>query len=75
MAKTVIARVLIVDEYPLFCMGLSSLLKLTPGYSVVGEVATIADALEIAEKEKPHLVIMVRYYRDCLKIQFKYKNH
>ena len=58
MAKTVSARVLIVDEYPLFCMGLSSFLKLTPGYRVVGEAATIADALEIAEKEKPHLVIM-----------------
>jgi len=58
MAKTVSAKVLIVDEYPLFCMGLSSFLKLTPGYKVVGEAATIADALEIAEKEKPHLVIM-----------------
>jgi len=58
MAKTVSVRVLIVDEYPLFCMGLSSFLKLTPGYRVVGEAATIADALEIAEKEKPHLVIM-----------------
>jgi len=58
MARTASTRVLIVDEYPLFCMGLTSLLKLVPGYSVVGTAATVADALKIAEKEKPHLVIM-----------------
>jgi DNA-binding NarL/FixJ family response regulator len=58
MARTGNTRVLIVDEYPLFCIGLSSLIKLIPGYSVVGEAATIADALKIAEKEKPNLVIM-----------------
>jgi DNA-binding NarL/FixJ family response regulator len=58
MARTSNTRVLIVDEYPLFCIGLSSLIKLIPGYSVVGEAATIADAMKIAEKEKPHLVIM-----------------
>jgi len=58
MARTGNAKVLIVDEYPLFCMGLASLLKLIPGYSVVGEAATVADALKIADKEKPHLVIM-----------------
>ena len=58
MARTGNTRVLIVDEYPLFCMGLSSLLKLPPGYSVVGEAATIADAMKVAEKEKPNLAIM-----------------
>jgi len=58
MARTGNTRVLIVDEYPLFCIGLSSLIKLIPGYSVVGEAFTIADAMKIAEKEKPNLVIM-----------------
>jgi len=58
MARPGSAKVLIVDEYPLFCMGLASFLKLIPGYSVVGEAATVADALKIAEKEKPHLIIM-----------------
>jgi len=58
MARTGNTRVLIVDEYPLFRMGLTALLKQTPGYSIVGEAAAIADALKIAEKEKPHLVIM-----------------
>jgi DNA-binding NarL/FixJ family response regulator len=58
MARTGSTKVLIVDEYPLFCMGLAYLLKLIPGYSVVGEAATIDDALKIAEKENPHLVIM-----------------
>jgi two-component system, NarL family, response regulator NreC len=58
MARTGNTRVLIVDEYPLFCLGLSYIIKLTPGYSVVGEASTIADAMKIAEKEKPNLVIM-----------------
>jgi len=58
MAKTGNIRVLIVDEYPLLRMGLIALIKQTPGYSIVGEAATIAEALKIAEKEKPHLVIM-----------------
>jgi len=58
MARTGNTRVLIIDEYPLLRMGLTALLKQTPGYSIVGEAATIAEALKIAEKEKPHLVIM-----------------
>jgi DNA-binding NarL/FixJ family response regulator len=58
MARPGNTKVLVVDEYPLFCMGLSSLLKLIPGYSVIGEAATIADVLKIAEMEKPNLVIM-----------------
>jgi DNA-binding NarL/FixJ family response regulator len=58
MARAGNTKVLIVDEYPLFCLGMTSLLKLTPGYSIVGEAAAIDDALKIAEKEKPHLVIM-----------------
>jgi len=58
MARTGNTRVLIVDEYPLFCLGLSSIIKLIPGYSVIGEAATIEDALKIAEKVKPNLVIM-----------------
>jgi two-component system, NarL family, response regulator NreC len=58
MARTGNTKVLIIDEYPLFCIGLSSLIKLIPGYSVVGEAATIADAMKIAEKEKPNLAIM-----------------
>jgi len=58
MARTGSTKVLIVDEYPLFCMGLTALIKLIPGYSVIGEAATAADTLKITEKEKPHLIIM-----------------
>ena len=39
-------------------MGLSSLIKSIPGYSVAGEASGIDNALEIAEKEKPQLAIM-----------------
>ena len=56
--KTGSTRVLIVEEYPLFSLGLSSLIKNIPGYYIVGETANITDALDIAEKEKPHLAII-----------------
>jgi DNA-binding NarL/FixJ family response regulator len=58
MARAGNARVMVIDEYPLFCMGIAYFIKLIPGYSVIGEANTIADALKIAEKEKPHLIIM-----------------
>ncbi|MDR0474234.1 MAG: response regulator transcription factor [Treponema sp.] len=64
MARPENTRVLIVDEHPLFCIGLSSLLKLIPGYSVVGEAATIDETLKIAEKERPHLVIMEIHFEN-----------
>jgi DNA-binding NarL/FixJ family response regulator len=58
MARIGNTRVLVIDEYPVFRVGLSSLLKLIPGYTVIGEADTAAGALEIAEREKPNLVIM-----------------
>jgi len=58
MARPANTRVLIIDDCPLFCLGLTYLLKLTPGYTVIGETGTIADALKIIEKEKPQLIIM-----------------
>jgi DNA-binding NarL/FixJ family response regulator len=56
MARTGSIRILIVEKHPLFSKGLVSLITATPGFSVAGEASNIADALKIAEKEKPHLV-------------------
>jgi DNA-binding NarL/FixJ family response regulator len=57
MAKTGNTKVLIIDNYPLFIMGLSSLLEKTQRFNIIGTAANCADALKIAEKEKPKLVL------------------
>jgi DNA-binding NarL/FixJ family response regulator len=57
MAKTGNIKVLIIDNYPLFIMGLSSLLEKTQRFNIIGTAANCADALKIAEKEKPKLVL------------------
>jgi DNA-binding NarL/FixJ family response regulator len=51
-------RVLIVEDHPLFSKGLASLIVSRPGYTVVGETATISSALAVAENEKPDLAIV-----------------
>jgi two-component system, NarL family, response regulator NreC len=58
MAKTGNIKVLIIDNYPLFRMGLSIILEKTQKFDIVGSVENCADALKTAEKEKPNLVIM-----------------
>jgi DNA-binding NarL/FixJ family response regulator len=54
-------KVLIVEDHPLFSKGLASLIAGIvgkPGYSVIGEAATLSDAMAIAEQEKPALAIV-----------------
>jgi len=50
--------VLIIDNHPLFIMGLSSLLEKTANVNIIGTADNYSDALEIAEKEKPTLILM-----------------
>jgi two-component system, NarL family, response regulator NreC len=58
MSKTGNIKVLIIDNHPLFIMGLSSLLENTANINIIGTADNYSDALEIAEKEKPTLVLM-----------------
>jgi len=58
MAKTGNIKVLIIDNYPLFIMGLSTLLEKANKFDIIGTTANCADALKIAEEEKPKLVLM-----------------
>jgi len=58
MAKTGYIKVLIIDNCPLFCLGLSSLIEKTQKFDIIGIAENCADALKTAEKEKPNLIIM-----------------
>jgi len=58
MAKTGNLKVLIIDNHPLFIMGLSSLLEKTSKFNIIGTTANYDEALKIAENEKPKLVLM-----------------
>jgi two-component system, NarL family, response regulator NreC len=51
-------KVLIVEDHPLFSKGLASLIGSREEYSVVGEAATLSEAMSIAEREKPALAIV-----------------
>ncbi|MCL1931292.1 MAG: response regulator transcription factor [Treponema sp.] len=58
MSEAKIIKILLVDEHPLFIRGLASLLETKREYKIIGEASTPGDALAIAKKEKPDLVIM-----------------
>lgn len=51
-------RVLIADDHPVFRFGLRALLQGEPDIEVVGEVTTGLEAVEMALKLQPHVVIM-----------------
>jgi DNA-binding NarL/FixJ family response regulator len=58
MAKNENIKVLIIDNNPLFILGLSSILDKEQKFSIIGSASNCADALKIAEKESPKLVLM-----------------
>ena len=58
MAKSKFTKVLIVDDHPLFSLGLSALLENCKKFEIAGIVNNINDALKIAQKENPSLVFL-----------------
>jgi DNA-binding NarL/FixJ family response regulator len=52
------ARVLIVDEYPIFRRGLIAVLSQQPGFIIIGEASTCDEATEKALQLKPDVIIM-----------------
>jgi two-component system, NarL family, response regulator NreC len=58
MSKTGNIKVLIIDNHPLFILGLSSLLEKTANINIIGTANNYSDALEIAENERPTLILM-----------------
>jgi DNA-binding NarL/FixJ family response regulator len=51
-------RVVIVDDHPVFRDGLRALLDSRPGEFIVGEAATGGEAVELAERLQPDVVVM-----------------
>jgi len=53
-----IAKILLVDDHPLFRKGIASLLSLSPGLLLVGEAAHRREALELVIRVRPDLVLL-----------------
>ena len=53
-----ITRVLIIDDHPLFRRGVSQLLELEPGYTVVGEAAGGQEGIDLARQLDPDLILL-----------------
>lgn len=51
-------RILIVDDHPVVRHGLKTLLREQPGWEVVGEAADGAEAVQIAERLIPDVVVL-----------------
>lgn len=53
-----IRRVLLVDAHPAFRLGIRAILRQLGNFTVCGEAGTAAEALQILQSERPHLVVM-----------------
>ncbi len=51
-------RVLVVDDHPIICQGIATLMKQEPDLTVCGDAANVPAALEAIDKLKPHVVIV-----------------
>ena len=51
-------RILIADDHEVVRIGLAALLNRQPGFSVVGEAASGAEAVRLARRERPNVVVM-----------------
>jgi DNA-binding NarL/FixJ family response regulator len=53
-----VIRILIVDDHPVVCSGLTSMLSLHVGLEVVGSAASGEEALAIVQHDKPDLMLL-----------------
>ncbi|WP_051062815.1 response regulator [Ilumatobacter nonamiensis] len=51
-------RVLVVDDHPVFRMGMIALLSSIAGLSVIGEAATVEEAVSAVQSARPDVVVM-----------------
>ena len=57
MAKTTV-RIMLVDDHEIVRTGLRSLLEKQPGFAVVGDAGTVAEAVALARQSEPDVVVM-----------------
>lgn len=51
-------RILIVDDHPVVCAGLTSMLSTQPGFEVMGSAASGEEALAILKRSKPNVMLL-----------------
>ncbi len=51
-------RILIVDDHPVVCAGLTSMLSTQPGFEVTGSAASGEEALAILKRNSPHVMLL-----------------
>ncbi len=51
-------RLLIVDDHPVYRLGLATLIATVPGMEVVGQTESTAEAVELSERLQPDVVLM-----------------
>jgi DNA-binding NarL/FixJ family response regulator len=51
-------RILIVDDHPVVCAGLTSMLSAQPGIEVVGSAASGEEALAIVQRDSPDVLLL-----------------
>jgi len=57
-APSRILTLVVVDDHEVVRQGLAAMLDRRPGFQVVGEAATVAEALEVTRRFRPDLVVM-----------------
>ncbi len=53
-----ILRIMIIDDHEVVRLGLSNLLTRQPGWEVVAEAGTVADAIRLADEHRPDVIVM-----------------
>jgi two-component system, NarL family, response regulator len=51
-------RILIVDDHPVVCSGLTSMLSTQPGFEVVGSAASGEEALVVISRDSPDVILL-----------------
>ncbi|MCL2186202.1 MAG: response regulator transcription factor [Treponema sp.] len=58
MARNAYTKVLIIDDHPIYSIGLSTILESSHKYNIVGITSNLSDAVKIIEKDNPRLVFL-----------------